>query len=343
MKQTIMTKRFFTLVFFLLVPLSLVLAQDLPDLPSEPDKNNTYFLTNNDGWGHVPAGWKKQKKILKKASDSDLESMALSADIPAQRAMAFHALASKRSEKCYDILLAKLKDKDKFWLASYDVWFTSDVASFMLEVAESDSLLFTKEQMHRVDSVIVFSSGLHHLDKSGSAYRLRDTEGVREVIRNLYLDGDSNLLPLLFYYKNPDDIPLAIDALRVYKVGLDEQGANSKGREGNTNYALNALMMWRDEAFKPVLEELRNHELSRRYIDYYRVKMLFKVVMSYDDDWAYNFIEDTFESMGALNKFSYPENLFRAYYEEKENPRFLPLIEKYAKKPFDWDIQYGVE
>ena len=71
--------------------------------------------------------------------------------------------------------------------------------------------------------------------------------------------------------------------------------------------------------------------------------MLFKVVMSYDDDWAYNFIEDTFESMGALNKFSYPENLFRAYYEEKENPRFLPLIEKYAKKPFDWDIQYGVE
>ena len=257
--------------------------------------------------------------------------------------MAFHSLASKRSNKCYDILLAKLKDKDKFWLASYDVWFTSDVASFMLEVAESDSLLFTKEQMHRVDSVIVFSSGLHHLDKSGSAYRLRDTEGVREVIRNLYLDGDSNLLPLLFYYKNPDDIPLAIDALREYKVGLDEQGANSKGREGNTNYALNALMMWRDEAFKPVLEELRNHELSRRYIDYYRVKMLFKVVMSYDDDWAYNFIEDTFESMGALNKFSYPENLFRAYYEEKENPRFLPLIEKYAKKPFDWDIQYGVE
>jgi hypothetical protein len=285
----------------------------------------------------------KQQKILKKASDDDLESMALSADTPAQRAMAFHSLASKRSEKCYDILLAKLTDTDMFWLASYDVWFTSDVASFMLEVAESDSLLFTKEQMHRVDSVIVFSSGLHHLDKSGSAYRLRDTEGVREVIRNLYLDGDSNLLPLLFYYKNPDDIPLAIDALREYKVGLDEQGANSKGREGNTNYALNALMMWRDEAFKPVLEELRNHELSRRYIDYYRVKMLFKVVMSYDDDWAYNFIEDTFESMGALNKFSYHENLFRAYYEEKENPRFLPLIEKYAKKPFDWDIQYGVE
>jgi hypothetical protein len=331
-----MTKRFFLLVFFLFVPLSLVLAQDLPP---EPDKNNTYFLTDNDGWGRVPEGWKKQQKILKKASDADLESMALSADIPAQRAMAFHSLALKRSDKCYEILLAKLTDNDMFWLASYDVRFSSNVASFMLEVAESDSLLFTKEQMRRVDSVIVFSSGLHHLDKSGSASRLRDTEGVREVIRNLYLDGDSNLLPLLFYYKNLDDIPLAIDALREYKVGLDEQGANSKGPKGNTNYALNALMIWKDEAFKPVLEELRDYELSRRYIDYYRIKMLFKVVMSYDDDWAYNFIENTFESMGAKNKFSYPENLYRAYYEEKGNPHFLPLIEKYAKKPFDWDIR----
>ena len=335
-----MTKRFFTLVFFLFVPLSLVLAQDLPSEPDKPDKNNTYYLTDNNGWGSVPAGWKKQQEILKKASDDDLESMALSADIPAQRAMAFHTLASKRSEKCYDILLAKLTDEDMFWLASYDVRFTSNVASFMLEVAESDSLLFTKEQMHRVDSAIVFSSGLHHLDKSGSASRLRDTEGVREVIRNLYLDGDSNLLPLLFYYKNPDDISLAIDALREYKVGLDEQGANSKGPKGNTNYALNALMIWKDDAFKPVLEELRDYELSRRYIDYYRVKMLFKVVMSYDDDWAYNFIENTFENMGAKDKFSYPENLYEAYYKEKENPRFLPLIEKYAKKPFDWDIRY---
>ena len=67
--------------------------------------------------------------------------------------------------------------------------------------------------------------------------------------------------------------------------------------------------------------------------------MLFKVVMAYDNDWAYHFIEDTFENKGGKEKYSYPENLFRAYYEE-EKPRFLPLIEKYGKKPFEWDYLY---
>ena len=65
-------------------------------------------------------------------------------------------------------------------------------------------------------------------------------------------------------------------------------------------------------------------------------KMLFKVVMAYDNDWAYHFIEDTFDDKGAKDKFSYPENLYRAYYEENGPSRFLPLIDKYGKKPFDW-------
>jgi len=132
---------------------------------------------------------------------------------------------------------------------------------------------------------------------------------------------------------------MIIKALREYKKGLDRHGANSNGPEGNTNEALNALMKWRDDAYMPVLEELRDFELSREYIDYYRVKMLFKVVMAYDNDWAYHFIEDTFENKGGKEQYSYPENLFSAYYEE-EKPRFLPLIEKYGKKPFEWDYLY---
>jgi hypothetical protein len=103
-----------------------------------------------------------------------------------------------------------------------------------------------------------------------------------------------------------------IVAIKEYKKGLDHEGASSKGPEGNTNNALNAMMVWNDDAFMPVLEELRNYELSREYIDYYRVKMLFKVVMSYDNEWAYNFIEETFGKLKGSEKYSYPENLFRA-------------------------------
>ena len=305
----------------------------------ETDEINVYYLYGDDGWGNVPTGWKRQQNLLQDASDSDLKVMALNSKTPAHRAMAFHSLASKHSDKCYDILLQKLEDNDQFMVAQYDVWWRNDVASFMLEVAESDSLLFTKTQRHYIDSVIVFHPNLNHLDKSPSVSRLKGMDGLYDRTRELYLDGDSNLLPVIAEYKNAADIPMIINALREYKKGLDEQGANTNGPEGNTNYALNALMIWRVDAFMPVLEELRDFELSRKYIDYYRVKMLFKVVMSYDNEWAYHFIEETFENKGGKSKYSYSDNLYEAYYEE-QIPRFIPLVERYGEKPFYWDYMH---
>lgn len=334
-----MIRHFPFLLFFLFGPLFSVFAQE-PPIPPKPNEKNTYYLTEDNGWGHVPEGWKRQQKLLKKATDSDLESMALHSDTPALRAMAFHTLATKHSPTCCDILLAELTDTAVFWVASYDVWFNTRVSSFDLEVAESDSLLFSTEQRHCIDSVVVFGLGLQHLDKFPSASRLRGMDGLSDRLHTLYFDGDSNLLKLIVEEKNEADIPLVISAILEYKKGLDKQGANSKGPQGSTNDALDALMNWQNEAFLPVLEELRDYELSRKYIDYYRVKMLFKVVMAYDNEWAYHFIKDTFDNKGAKNKFSYPEELFEAYYEENGPTRFLPLIEKYGKKPFDWDWRF---
>ena len=324
------------LLLFLSAPLLPAPAQE----PSVPDgeKMSAYYLTADNGWGSVPRGWKRQQDLLKESTDSDLETMALHSDTPALRAMAFHALAEKHSPRCYDILLTELTDTATFEVAQFDVFFTLDVSSFDMWVAESDSLLFTAGQRHKIDSAVVFGQGLRHLDKFFSASRLRGMEGLPDRLHTLYLEGDSDLLPLIAEGKNKADIPLVISALREYKIGLDEDGANTMGNKGSTNDALNALMKWQDEAFMPVLEELRDYELSRKYIDYYRVMMLFKVVMAYDNDWAYHFIEDTFENKGAKNKFYYPENLYRAYYEENGPRRFVPLVLQYAKKPFDWDF-----
>lgn len=334
-----MFRHFTFLIYILFLPLFSVCAQEptIPPPPPEPNDKYTYSLTDSDGWGHVPRGWKKQRRLLRKATDSDLETMALHSDNPAYRAMAFHTLANKHSPRCYDILLAELTDTEGFQLASYDILFSMCVASFDLEVAESDSLLLSAEQRHYIDSVVVFGQELQHLDKLSSASRLRGMDGLSDRLHVLYHDGDSNLLSLIVEDKNESDIPLVISALREYRKGLDEQGAENNTPEGNTNYALDALMKWQNEAFLPVLEELRDYELSRKYIDYYRVKMLFKVVMAYDNEWAYHFIVDTFDSMGAKDKYSYPENLYRAYYEENGPTRFLPLIKQYGEKPFDWD------
>jgi hypothetical protein len=259
--------------------------------------------------------------------------------------MAYHALVAERSDRCYDLLLRKLSDSSTFTVASFDVWFDYDVASFMMDVtSDSDSSMFTKEQQRYVDSLIIFSDGLEHLDKYTPASRLKGMDGLYGRIRELHLSGTPNLLPIIAEYRNEDDIPMIIDALREYSVGLDNQGGvNPEGLEGDTNSALYAIIGWNDDAFIPALEELRDYELSRRYLDYNRVKMLFKVVMSYDNEWAYNFIDETFGKMRGAKKYSYPENLFSAYYEEEEIPRFRPLVEKYGEKPFDWDIMREIE
>jgi hypothetical protein len=259
--------------------------------------------------------------------------------------MAYHALVAERSDICYDLLLRKLSDSSTFTIASFDVWFDYDVASFMMDLtSDSESSMFTKEQQRHVDSLILFSDGLEHLDKYAPASRLIGMDGLYGRLRELHLSGTPNLLPVIAEYRNEDDIPMIIDALREYSVGLDNQGGlSTEGLQGDTNSALYAIIGWNDDAFIPALEELRDYELSRRYLDYNRVKMLFKVVMSYDNEWAYNFIDETFGKMRGAKKYSYPENLFRAYYEEEEIPRFRPLVEKYGEKPFDWDIMQEIE
>lgn len=324
-------------------------AQDIENrrvnILESPDSCNVYYLYGNDGWGGVPKGWTVQRELLKNATKTDLEQTVLHSKTPAYRAMAYHALVEDRSKKCYDLLLQKLSDSTTFNVAAFDVWYTCDVASFMIGVvSDSKRPLFTKDQQRHVDSLIVFSDGLEHLDKYAPASRLKGMDGLYARLRELHLSGTPNLLPIIAEYRNEDDIPMIIDALLEYSVGLDNQGGlNPEGLEGDTNSALYAIIGWNDDAFIPALEELRDYELSRRYLDYNRVKMLFKVVMSYDNEWAYNFIDETFGKMRGAKKYSYPENLFRAFYEEEEIPRFRPLVEKYGEKPFDWDIMQEIE
>lgn len=324
-------------------------AQDIENrrvnILESPDSCNVYYLYGNDGWGGVPKGWTVQRELLKNATKTDLEQTVLHSRTPAYRAMAYHALVAERSDRCYDLLLRKLSDSSTFTVASGDVWFDYDVASFMMDVtSDSELSMFTKEQQRHVDSLIIFSDGLEHLDKYAPASRLKGMDGLYGRLRELHLSGTPNLLPIIAEYRNEDDIPMIIDALREYSVGLDNQGGvNTEGLEGDTNSALYAIIGWNDDAFIPALEELRDYELSRRYLDYNRVKMLFKVVMSYDNEWAYNFIDETFGKMRGAKKYSYPENLFCAYYEEEEIPRFRPLVEKYGEKPFDWDIMQEIE
>ena len=308
----------------------------IPPPPPIPqiDTNNIFNRTSFGGWGKAPQGWKRQQRILRESTDSDLDSLARYATYPAERVFAFYSLAEKKSERCYSILLNRLTDKDLFWYWWVDQGWQETVGDFMLSTIWQYDGLYTTEQIHTIDSLAVFGSGMEHLDKYRSALRLSGTEGLYDRVREFYLNGESQDLEILATYRKPEDIPLILEALREYDFYDPWSNKRSRTIEG-----LDAVLKWPDDIFIPVLEELRDYELMRGSPNHYRVERLFKIAMTYNNEWSYDFIKDCFKDKEIKGFYVFPTSLYEAYYDdEKEaNARFLPLVQKYGEKPDNWD------
>lgn len=294
---------------------------------------NIYYLYGYDGWGGVPKEWSKQEALRNIANDSELDSLTCFASIPAIRVLSFHALASKHYNGCFDLLVKELKDTCSLTIGACDVYYPECVSKALLEISQQNTSLLSEGQIKILDSLLIFTPGLTHLNIEKSVSHVAGNPHYYERIRQLYFEGHENMLRFLADYKKPQDIEILISALCQFNVGLDKEGIFIGKQKGQTNAALDAVIHWPNDAFIEVLEELRDYELTRKYIDYSRIKLMFMAVMAYDNDWAYHFIEDMFENRGATTKFSYDKNLYKAYYEGQKLSRFLPLIEKYAKKP----------
>ena len=313
-------------------------TDSLPPPPPDPqiDTNNIFNRTSYDGgWGDVPQGWKRQQRILRESTDSDLDSLARYATYPAERVFAFYSLAEKKSERCYSILLDRLTDKDWFWYWVVDLGWKETVGDFMLNTIWQYDGLYTPEQIHTIDSLAVFEPGMEHLDKYRSALRLYGTDGLYDRVREFYLHGESQDLQILATYRKPEDIPLIFEALKEYDL-YDDWRTNKRSR---TIEGLDAVLKWPDDIFIPLLEEIRDYELTNGYANHYRVERLFKIAMAYDNDWSYGFIEDCFKNKESEGYYVFTTSLYNVYYyDEKEaNESFFPLVKKYGKKPYNWD------
>ena len=334
-----MIRRIITAV--LLFPLVNVICHgqvndSIPPPPPIPqiDTNNIFNRTSFGGWGKAPQGWKRQQRILRESTDSDLDSLARYATYPAERVFAFYSLAEKKSERCYSILLDRLTDKDLFWYWWVDQGWQETVGDFMLSTIWQYDGLYTTEQIHTIDSLAVFGSGMEHLNKYRSALRLSGTEGLYDRVREFYLNGESQDLEILATYRKPEDIPLILEALREYDFYDPWSNKRSRTIEG-----LDAVLKWPDDIFIPVLEEIRDYELMRGSPNHYRVERLFKIAMTYNNEWSYDFIKYCFKDKEIKGFYVFPTSLYEAYYDdEKEaNARFLPLVQKYGEKPDNWD------
>ena len=312
-----------------------------PPQPLQIDTNNIFNRTSYDGgWENVPQGWKRQQRILRESTDSDLDSLARYATYPAERVFAFYSLAEKKNERCYSILLDKLTDKDLFWYWWADMGWQETVGDFMLSTIWQYEGLYTTEQIHTIDSLAVFGTDMEHLDKYRSALRLSGTEGLYDRIRELYLNGESGLLEPLAIYRNLNDIPLILEALLEYNIY--DPWSNKRSR---TNDGLYAVLKWPDNSFIPILEEIRDYEIANKYCNTFRVQKLFEIAMVYNNEWSYEFICDCFNDKERDNLYEFSTSLYEAYYDEvkETNERFLPLVNRFGEKPYGWDAMHKKE
>ncbi len=306
-------------------------------------KLKVYNLANNNGWDSTPIGWNYQRIIAKKTSDEKLLSLIAAKEPPAVRLAAMYGLILRRNKRCQDIILKNLNDISSCELASYDVSFEEYVENIFVEWMQNsrEDGLITQADSVRNDSIIFFTKGSSRLEY---VHELVDKLPCNEKYYNrlkemYYKERVGYVLMPLVKFKKKAEKELVIRSLKQFNQGLDKEGGFAEGEsEGDTNDALEAVAVWPNKEFRLALTQLRNYELTRRYIDYQRLKLFYLACLEYNDSWAYHFIDETLDkSTKKWGKNNYHWQYFYEAMRESPHSRFTPLIDKYHWKGNYWN------
>lgn len=326
-------------IMFSIVPYPVECINNKDIIIEELTKINSYQYFGNNGWGSTPVGWVLQQRLKAVTSVQEKKELFLNQTNPIVRFTAFNGLLEINDSDCVAFVKKSIADSSYIMCWSGDVVFGETLADAMISQLFRNKDAFTKADSLDIDSLVLYSSNMYAYDyKNIMLHRMEPTPEryarIKELCQN---KQESSALYLLAKYKREEDKQLFIKALGEYKMGLDKEGADNGKYRGRADTALEAIISWPDKAFIPVLKKLGDYELTRNYHDYKRIENFYTVIMEYDNDWAYKYLEDYFGKKKAGKVYSHPENLYRAYYlNEHPHERFLPIVEKYAEQSWNW-------
>ncbi|MCQ2114172.1 MAG: energy transducer TonB [Bacteroidaceae bacterium] len=327
-------------VLFFIVPYPVECINNKDIIIEELAKINSYQYFGNNGWGSTPVGWVLQQRLKAVTSAQEKKELFLTQTNPVVRFTAFNGLLEIDDTDCVAFVKKSIADSSSIMCWSCDVGFYETLADAVISQLFRNKDAFTKADSLDIDSLVLYSSNMYAYDyKRIMFHRMEPTPEryarIKELCQN---KQESSALCLLAKYKREEDKQLFIKALGEYGMGLDKEGAYKGKYSGRADAALEAIISWPDKSFIPVLKKLGDYELTRKYHGYKRIEDFYTVIMEYDNDWAYKYLEEYFGKKEAGKVYSHPENLYRAYYlNEHPHERFLPIVEKYAKQPWDWE------
>ncbi len=291
----------------------------------------------SNGWGSVPEMWKLQQKLDSLATPGELCKLA---DDHLNGALiicvAFKLLIPRDPGMAKEIMFSSLSD-DRYLSISYcDVHDGISVADYMISkttrTQDAQRPIFTRRDSMKLDSMIIFTPKANETFYFRELMdRLEPRAEYYERLHVIFADKNTKALQGIARYRCDDDKPLIISSLMKYNDGLAKDGSRDKSPDYEyTNSALQAVVEWPDNAFLAPIAKLINMELKRKYFDYYRIKLIYEALMSYDNNNSYNMIDNVL-SVAEGSVLKYHKSILKEAYDDKPRERYKPLIEKYCQ------------
>lgn len=270
----------------------------------------------------------KEKALINVASIEQLDSLALNAKIPAIRALAYTELLHRDANMCMKLLPSLVKDDGVLYLDNNKK--IHILKEYITRYSALYADLFDSKSIEILDSMVL----VHNLQpvgyNEGMMKRCSGNPKFYDIFCDLYKRGNCDVLYEIAVYRNPNDLQTIANVLNdspSEKIVVDDD--DDIDEEGNLNCGLAAVLAWPHQSFVPLLEEIGKRIKGKKGIYGQRGSLFFASIMSYDNEWAYNYIECFFKDKKMREKYSHA--LADAYTNFGKKPRFLPLVKKYNK------------
>ncbi len=310
----------------------------------EGTKDSLFFISNRI---IGPEKWERHAETIKKyATSKQLDSLAFSSKSPSVRLIAFYALYNKQYDMSVDLCFKMLRDSDIIYIRQeypqaelHPQTIRRRILDLLNYNLETNSITPSKDSLDIIDSTFIYheaADGVSGFD--GIMNRCKGVPKYYDQFQKLFRNGRYEMIKYIAAYKNLQDLDKIIAALEDYT----KYHYNSKKNAKYSYAGLDAIKEFPDEVFVPYLEKLSKKVFNVKIFPWHQRHNFFAAVMAYDNEWAYQLIEQLFEKNKKYKRAVL--DITRGYVESDKQERFKPLIEKYSNEEIINKAQiYGSE
>ncbi len=310
----------------------------------EGTKDSLFFISNRI---IGPEKWERHAETIKKyATSKQLDSLAFSSKSPSVRLIAFYALYYKQYDMSVDLCFKMLRDSDIIYIRQeypqaelHPQTIRRRILDLLNYNLETNSITPSKDSLDIIDSTFIYheaTDGVSGFD--GIMNRCKGVPKYYDQFQKLFRNGRYEMIKYIAAYKNLQDLDKIIAALEDYT----KYHYNSKKNAKYSYAGLDAIKEFPDEVFVPYLEKLSKKVFNAKIFPWHQRRNYFAAVMAYDNEWAYQLIEQLFEKNKKYKRAVL--DITRGYVESDKQERFKPLIEKYSNEEIINKAQiYGSE